>query len=221
MIKMANIFTRIFDSIESDIHSLLDKKEENNPIQALNHYLRQSEKETEKVRKLIERQRQLKEEFTVERKEADEMADKRKHQAEVAEKAGEKELAEFALNEYEEYAARAERLTLNEVEAMKQLESLEKRYEEMQHKLKDMRLKRMELMGKENVARARYEMNKLTGSSADKSYLKFSEMERYIENLESKVTNDYHHHTLDSKIARLEKEMADNKNKDEKNEKVI
>ncbi|UTR15479.1 PspA/IM30 family protein [Salipaludibacillus sp. LMS25] len=218
---MTNVFTRIFDSIESDIHSLLDKKEGKNPIQALNHYLRQSEKETEKVKSLIERQHQLKEEFTVERKEADNMADKRKQQAEIAEKAGETELAAFALKEFEEYAARAERLTLNEIEAMKQLESLEKRYEEMRYKLKEMRLKRMELMGKENVARARYEMDKLTGSSFNKSSLKFSEMERYIEDLEFKVTNDYNHHTLDSKIARLEKEMADNENEDEQNEKVI
>lgn len=205
---MANVFTRMVESIENDIHSLLDRKDEQNPVQALNQYLRQSEKETEKVRQLVERQHRLKEEFTRERKQADDMADKRKHQAEVAQKAGEEELADYAMKEHEEYSARAERLTYSQVEAMKQLESLEKKYEDMSHKLKDMRLKRMELMGRENVARARHQISKITDNSGDKSYSRFSEMERYIEELEYKVNSDYYHHTLDSKIAKLEKETA-------------
>ncbi|PYZ93649.1 modulator protein [Salipaludibacillus keqinensis] len=218
---MSNIFTRMINAIESDLHQLLDKKEENNPISALNHYLRQSEKETEKVRTLIERQHRLKEEFTRERQLADEMAEKRKHQAEIAKKADELELAEYAEKEYQEYVQRAERLTYSQVEAMRQLESLEKKYEEMNHKLKDMRLKRMELMGRENVARARHQMSRLAPKQTDQASTRFTDMERYIEELEYKLDSDDYHYTLDSKIARLEKELNDHEKTSETETKMI
>ncbi|WP_280769795.1 PspA/IM30 family protein [Salipaludibacillus daqingensis] len=217
---MANLFTRMIESIESDLHNLMDKKDEKNPIQALNLYLRQSEKEAEKVRKLVERQHKLKEEFTRERLLADEMAEKRKRQVEIAKQAGETELANYAEKEYQEYIQRAERLTYSQVEAMRQLESLEKKYEEMNHKLKDMRLKRMELMGRENVARARHQMSLLTDESIEKPISRFEEMERYIEELEYKVNSDYYHHTLDSKIAMLEKDAREEKPSDN-SEKMI
>lgn len=206
---MTNVFTRIKDTIVSDVHEMIDKKDEKNPISALNHYLRQSEKETEKVRVLVERQLRLKEEFNRERELAEEMAEKRKQQVDIANEANETELAQFAQQEYEEYSERAERLTFNQVEAMRQLESLEKKYEEMKHKLKDMRIKRMELMGRENVARARHQMSKFTEDSIEKPYSKFGEMERYIEGLEQKVNRDYYHHTIDSKIAALEMKRSD------------
>lgn len=218
---MANVFTRLVDSIESDIQAFLDKKDEKNPMQALNHYLRQSEKETEKVRQLIERQRRLKDEFRDERKEADLMADKRKDQAEIAEKADEHELADFARKDYEEYRARAERLTYSEIEAVRQLEALEKKYEEMNHKLKDMRLRRMEMMGRENIARARHQINKLDAGAGEKPYSRFADMERYIEELEHKVNNDYYRHTFDSKIARIEKQMNSGDASSESNEKMV
>ena len=52
---MDNIFTRIKNSISADMHQLLDRKEEKNPIAALNNYLRQSEQEKEKVKTLQQR----------------------------------------------------------------------------------------------------------------------------------------------------------------------
>ena len=60
---MANLFTRIKNSVEADLHELMDKQEEMNPISRLNHYLRQSEKEVEQVQRLIQRQYRLKEEM--------------------------------------------------------------------------------------------------------------------------------------------------------------
>ena len=77
----------------------MDQKEQKNPIALLNQYLRDCEQETEKVRKLLERQYQLKTEFTREFNQATELVAKRKHQAEVASNAGETELFQFALNE--------------------------------------------------------------------------------------------------------------------------
>src|SRR5690625_8030403 len=89
---MTNIFTRMKDSISSDLHDMMDKKEQNNPVAALNHYLRKSEQEKERVRKLVDRQYKLKDEFTREYHKAQDLADKREKQAEIAQKAGEEDM---------------------------------------------------------------------------------------------------------------------------------
>ncbi|MBX0358012.1 PspA/IM30 family protein [Halobacillus sp. Nhm2S1] len=204
---MANLFTRLKDSITADLHEALDQKEQKNPIAMLNQYLRESEKETEKVRKLVERQYRLKDEFSREFQKAQDMADKRRRQAEVAEKAGESTMYEYAVKEQQEYESRADRLQASRRDSIEQLEALERKYEEMKHKLKDMHLKRMELMGRENIARAHHRMNRVIEDTADKPYSRFSEIDRYIEDLEYKVNSAYYHNTFDSKMAQLEKEM--------------
>ncbi|WP_101842258.1 PspA/IM30 family protein [Halobacillus sp. Marseille-P3879] len=209
---MANLFTRLKDTISADFHDALDQKEKKNPIAMLNQYLRESEKETEKVRKLVERQYRLKDEFAREYQRAEDMAGKRKHQAEIAQNAGEEAMVEFAVKEQQEYEARAERLKQSRLEAMEQLEVLEQKYEEMKHKLKDMHLKRMDLMGRENIARAHHRMNQVIEDTADKPYSRFSEMDRYIEDLEYKVNSSYYRNTFDSKVAQLEKDMKDKEN---------
>lgn len=203
---MANIFTRLKDSVTADLHEALDQKEQKNPIAMLNQYLRESEKETEKVRKLVERQYRLKDEFTREYQKAQDMADKRKRQAEVAKQAGEEEMYQFAVKEQEEYETRSDRLKTTRLDAIEQLETLERKYEEMKHKLKDMHLKRMELMGRENTARAHYRMNQVIEDTADKPYSRFAEIDRYIEDLEYKVNSSYYRNTFDGKIAQLEKD---------------
>ncbi len=206
---MANIFSRIKDTISADIHGMLDEKEEQNPMAKLNQYLRESEKETEKVRKLVERQYRLKEEFTREYHQAKEMADKRKKQSDVAQKAGEESMYQFAIQEYEEYQARADRMDQMRQQASEQLESLEQKYEEMKHRLKDMRLKRMELMGRENIARAHNRINHVMDQSAETPYSKFSELDQYMQNIEHKVNSAYYRNTFDSKIEQLEKRMKE------------
>jgi phage shock protein A len=100
---MSNLFTRIKETITADFHEILDQKEKNNPISLLNQYLRECEQETDKVRKLVERQYLLKEEFTREYKQAEHLTEKRKRQAEIAAQAGETELHEFAVREHEQY----------------------------------------------------------------------------------------------------------------------
>jgi phage shock protein A len=206
---MSGLFTRLKDSISADIHDLLDQKEDKNPMAVLNQYLRQSELEVEKVRKLVERQYRLKEEFTREYYQAIETAEKRKHQAEIAHKAGEASMELFASNEYEEYANRAARMKTARDDSAEQLEALEQKYEEMKRKLKDMRLKRMELMGKENMARAYSTVNRVLDDTSDKCSTRFSDMERYIDDLEHKVKSAYYRQTFDSKIANLENQMKE------------
>ena len=204
---MANLFTRIKDMISADLHEMVEEKERKNPIAALNQYLRQSEQETEKVRKLVERQYRLREEFNREYQAAKGMAEKRFKQAEIAQKAGEESMYQFAIKEFEEYQNRANRMKSLCDEAAQQLELLEQKYEEMKHRLKDMRLKRMELMGRENIARAEHQISKVMEDTADKSYSRFGELDRYIEDIEFKVNSAYYRSTFDSKIAQLEKEM--------------
>ncbi|MCA1064163.1 PspA/IM30 family protein [Rossellomorea sp. AcN35-11] len=207
---MANLFQRIKNTVMSDMHEALDKKEKKNPIAVLNHYLRQCEQEVEKVRKLVERQYLLKEEFQKEYQQASALADKRKYQAEVASKAHEEGLYEFALQEHKYYEERAERIQESKMNAAKELEELERKYEEMKHKLKDMYIKRMELMGRENIARAHNRMNHVLESSSgynSGAFSKFEEIETYLDHLEHGVNSSYYRNTIDAKIAKLEKEV--------------
>ncbi|WP_226682371.1 PspA/IM30 family protein [Sutcliffiella horikoshii] len=206
---MANLFSRIKQTISADFHEVLDKKEQKNPIAMLNQYLRDCEKEVEKVRKLVERQNLLKEEFVREYHEASSLAEKRISQATVAEKAGETELATFAKREQQQYEERANHLKLSLEKVSEDLTNLEQKYEEMKHRLKDMYIKRMELMGRENVARATHRMNQVVDSNkAEHSYTKFNEMEAYLDRLEHQVNAAYHHNTIDARIAQLEKEIT-------------
>lgn len=206
---MGNLFTRIKNTVLADINEALDKKENKNPISLLNQYLRECEVETEKVRKLVERQYLLKEEFAREYNQAQELASKRKRQAEIAAQAGETELTLFASDEYEHYEERAYRLKEALNHATSQLGDLERKYEEMKHKLKDMHIRRMELMGRENVTRAQNRINKVLDNNdhSNNSYSRFQEIETYLDRLEHQVNSSYHRNTIDARIAQLEKDM--------------
>lgn len=206
---MTNLFTRMKETIAADLHAVLDQKEKQNPIALLNEYLRQSEQEIEKVRKLLERQYQLKDEFTREYSHAAELAEKRKYQAEIASKAEETELYQFASAEHLQYADRAERLRTSLEQVKGQLVELERKYEEMKHKLKDMHIRRMELMGRENVTRANHRMNQVLDSNtySDKAFSRFQEIENYLDRLEHQVNSSYYRSTIDARITQLEKEM--------------
>lgn len=204
-----NLLTRIKNTVMADLHEALDKKESKNPIALLNQYLRECEVETEKVRKLLERQSQLKDQFTREHNQALEMAEKRKYQSEIAMRAGETELQAFAGQEQAQYEDRAARLQEALQNATKQQLELERKYEDMKHKLKDMHIRRLELMGRENVTRAHYRMDQVldNNSYSDKAYSKFADMETYLDNLEEKVKSSHYRDTIDGRIAQLEKEF--------------
>ena len=204
---MSNIFTRVMDSVAADVHELLDKKEQKNPVKMLNQYLRECEQEVEKVRLLVERQYRLKEELTREHVEAKRFYEKRTHQVEVASRAGVVELYDFALAEKNQYEDRVNRLEEAIREASKQLEELEFKYAEMKHKLKDMQLRRLEIMGRENVARANQRMNfvlEQQQKGKGEANTRFEEMEYYMKRLEKKVETDYYRQTIDARIEQLE-----------------
>ncbi|WP_251552514.1 PspA/IM30 family protein [Neobacillus muris] len=207
---MTNLFSRMKDVIMADLNEALNQKEKQDPIALLNQYLRQCEQETKKVGKLVERQARLKEEFTKEYALAVELAEKRQHQAEIASKAGETELFEFASNEQQLFAERASRIKEALGQAAEQLSDLERKHGDMKQKLKDMQLRRMELMGRENVARANLRINQMTESQEftdSQPYSKFKDIENYLDRLEQKITNSFHQSTIDERIAKIEKEI--------------
>jgi lia operon protein LiaH len=206
---MTNLFTRIKDTVIADLNEAIEKKEKHNPIALLNQYLRQCEQETEKVAEFLERQSALKDEFTKELYHAEQLAEKRKHQAEIALKAEETELYQFASNEYELYSNRTERLRASLEQVIVQLGELERKHGEMKNKLKDMQLRRMELMGRENVTRANHQINQVleTNTYSNKSYSRFEEIENYIDRLENQVNRSYNQTTIDARINQLEKDM--------------
>lgn len=208
--NMANLLTKIKDLIIADLNETRQHKEKQNPIDLLNQYLRQCEQETEKVSKLVERQASLRDEFTRESLQATERAEKRKHQAEIALKAGETELYQFAAAEHQQYSERAQRLNASLGQVTEQLSELERKHEEMKHKLKDMHLRRMELMGRENVTRANLKINQVSESTSftDPFSSKFKDIENYLERLEQKVSHSFFHSTIDARMEQLEKEMG-------------
>ena len=206
---MKNLFCRIKHSLEADIHGMLDQKEQKNPISSLNNYLRQCEQEAEKVRKLVERQQLLKEEFSREFRHAQDVAEKRKDQAVIASKANETELYQFLVREQAQYEERANRLQGALQTTENQLHDLEQKYEDMKHKLKDMTIRQMEFMGRENVVHAHQRMNQFStiGGGSDSPFSRFEEMENYIHRLEQKVNSSYFRHTIDARIEELEKQL--------------
>jgi lia operon protein LiaH len=206
---MTNLFARVKNTITADLHEALDHKEKQNPIALLNQYLHQCEQETEKVRNLLERQYTLKDEFQREFQQAVELAEKRTYQAEVSLKAGETELYQFATSEQQQYTERANRLRASLEQVNGQLGELERKYEEMKHKVKDMHLRRMELMGRENVTRANLQINQVLDSNySNKAYSKFKDIESYLDRLEHQVNSSYYRNTIDARVAQLEKEMS-------------
>jgi phage shock protein A len=71
-----------------------------------------------------------------------------------------------------------------------------------------MHIRRMELMGRENIARAHHRMNSVMKTEASyTSYSQFDEMETYIDQLENQINTNYYRQTVDSKIAELEKRV--------------
>ncbi|ULT56569.1 PspA/IM30 family protein [Neobacillus drentensis] len=206
---MTNLLTRIKDIIVADLNEALTKKEQQNPIAKLNQYLRECERETEKVGELVGRQVKLREEFGKEYNEAIKLAEKRKHQAEIASIAGETELYQFAAAEQQHYDERAQRLKASLTQVTEQLSELERKYEEMKRSVKDMQIRRMELMGRENVTRANLQMNQVleNDSYADSSYSKFKDIEGYLDRLEQKVKSSFLSSTIDERVEQLKKKL--------------
>ncbi|MEL4024561.1 PspA/IM30 family protein [Lysinibacillus endophyticus] len=192
-------------TIEADLHEMFDKKERKNPIAMLNQYIREAEKQTEQTGKLLTRQAQLKEQLEKELKETTEMLEKRSNQLQLAQANGEEDLILFATQEVEAYKTRQVTLATSLEKANEEFISLERKFETMKHKIKDMKVRQLQLMGKENVTRAHHKMDNVLNSNDETD---FNELSSYIDNLANNIEKDYERTQLEARLAQLEKTKA-------------
>lgn len=203
---MTSLLNRLKYSIEADLHNLFDKKEKKNPIAMLNQYIREAEKQTEQTGKWLERQGNLKQELEKELVETMQMVEKRKNQVDLATASGEEDLAAFALAEVTAYEERAIVLQNSIHQTTEELFGLERKYEEMKHKIKDMKVRQLQLMGKENVTRAHHQMDRiLQPEQKEKNFGTFEDMEQYIERLGQKIEKEHEVTSMEQRLQMLEK----------------
>lgn len=197
-----NFFKRLRYTIEADVQQILDKKERKNPITLLNHYLKQAEVQTKETASCLDRQRQLQEQFAHALKENEKMLLKRREQLELVQYAGEEDLLAFAQQEVATYTERQMQLEQSLEQATHDYFMLEQKYEQMKHKLKDMKVRQLQLMGKENVVRAHHKMDGVlkTHETNDQS---FAEMEQYIDQLSDRIDADYSVTTFEQRLEQI------------------
>ena len=141
---MTTLWKRFKYAFEADLHNVFDKKEQKNPIAMLNQYIREAEKQTEKTGIWIERQSQLKRQLEKELLESQEMLAKRTTQLELVNQTNEGELIDFAQSEVSAYTNRKEVLQASISRTTEELFGLEQKYEEMKHKVKDMKVRELQ-----------------------------------------------------------------------------
>lgn len=201
---MKNLFTKFKYSIQADLHDLFDKKVEKNPIKMLNHYIREAEKQTEHTGKLLARQAQLKKELELQLSQTAEMLEKREKQLHLAQATEEVELITFAQEEVAAYTTRKNTLLTSIDAANVEYFALERKFETMKHKIKDMKVRQLQLMGKENVVRANHQMDKVLTSNNNEN---FDELSTYIDELSQNIERKYEVTSFESRLAQLEKEQ--------------
>ena len=202
---MKNLLTKFKYTIQADLHDLFDKKVEKNPIKMLNQYIREAEKQTEETGKLLQRQGQLKKELELQLTQTVEMLEKREAQLTLAQATNETELIAFAQDEVTAYTARKQALLTSIDAANTEYFSLERKFETMKHKIKDMKVRQLQLMSKENVVRANHQMDKII--SADNAE-NFDELSNYIDELSHNIERKYEVTTFEARLAQLEKEQT-------------
>ncbi len=202
---MKNLLTKFKYTIQADLHDLFDKKVEKNPIKMLNQYIREAEKQTEETGKLLQRQGQLKKELELQLTQTVEMLEKREAQLTLAQATNETELIAFAQDEVAAYTARKQALLTSIDAANTEYFSLERKFETMKHKIKDMKVRQLQLMSKENVVRANHQMDKvLTANNTEN----FDELSNYIDELSHNIERKYEVTTFEARLAQLEKEQT-------------
>ena len=201
---MTNIFKRFFTTVEAEVNFALDKKESKNPAVMLTKYLHDAEKQVAATGKLLARQAQLKTKLEQELATATNMLEKREAQLKLAEQSNEQDLIAFAAQEVSIYQNRKATLEDSITLTASQYLDMERRYEEMKHKIKDMRVRQLQLMGKENVTRANHTMNAILQSEANSAVQNFESAERYIDNLAVDITAQQQQSMYEYRLAKLQ-----------------
>lgn len=188
---MTNVFQRLAETFEHDVRQLFNrptthttspKGAESHPIKALNQYIREAEQRTEHTKRWVDRQAELKTKLEQEQQEAKKMLLKRKEQFELALLTNEQDLIDYAKREIDTYDNRVHVLDASIQRAAEELIVLERKHEEMKHKVKDMKVRQLQLMSKENVVKAHRDMDQVIDESLHARPLaSHEEMERYFD----------------------------------------
>ena len=209
---MTSLWERFKFAVATDLDAAVSKKEEKNPIAVLNRYILEAEKQTADTGKWVERQAQLNVKLEKELDEAANMLNKRQSQLELAQASGESDLSAFAEMEVAAYSNRVSELKHSISENLEELTVLEQRYEEMKHKVKDMKVKQLQLMGKENATRAHHQMDKVLNPELAAERLgSYDDMASYIKNLGAKVEQEHERSAMERRLELLEKNSAQQK----------
>ena len=156
-------------AVQDDIEQITAKRNTQNAADVLNETIKEAEQQTKAVGKLLERQRILRDEVTKELLEAEQLTDKRTEQLSLAEATGDEALINYAKDEAEAYSRRRDELSSLETDTTESMIALERRFESMKHKVKDMQVRRLKLMGEENAKRANSRMDRIFSANLDSS----------------------------------------------------
>ena len=146
------------------------------------------------------------------------MHDKRSKQLDLAKLSGEQDLIDFAEHEILAYEQRSIVLRNSIDKNADELFGLERKYEEMKHKIKDMKVRQLQLMGKENVVRAHNQMDHIlhpetTGNINDRLDT-FETMENYIERLGQKIDHQHEVTSMEERLTLLEQKTTKKETQD-------
>ena len=208
---MTTLWERLKFAVATDLDMVMTKKEEKNPLAALNRFIAEAEKQAATTGKWVERQTLLTTKLEKELAEASAMAEKRKMQLGLAKASGESDLSRFAELEVTAYSNRVNELEQSLTKNLEEISRLEQRFEEMQHKVKDMKLRQLQLMGKENAARAHYQMDKVLASGFEAETLGSGNMSAFIDGLGSEAEEVHQRSTMEHRLESLEKNSAQQK----------
>ena len=197
-----NLLERLKYTFTTDLG--IETREEN-PVARLNQYVRDAEVQTDEAKALLTRHRQLKQTIEEQLAQATALLEKRQQQCLLAEQTGEEDLITFAHAEMTVYTNRVNMLQQSVEEATATIIRLEQKYEAMKHKIEDMKIRQLQLMGYENNIRAERQMDAMLHPENKKQLSTKEEMEQYLDLLQTPQASTIEvSSSLEERLAALE-----------------
>ncbi|MHA6165982.1 stress responsive protein LiaH [Bacillus mojavensis] len=182
------VLKRMRDMFVASVHEGLDKLE--NPKVMLNQYVRDMESDIAKAKQTIVKQHTIAYQFKKKYEEANDVAGKRKNQAQLAFDADEEELAKKALTEMKYLEGKAAEHKASYEQASSQLAELKEQLATLETRLQDVKDKKQALIARANAAKAKEHMNATFDKiDSESAYREFLRIENRIEELE--IRADY------------------------------
>ncbi|MGJ8729947.1 PspA/IM30 family protein [Listeria aquatica] len=156
---MANLFDKL-KQWNKDVSKKLDERTEKKR-NSVSYYMDKTKAEMKEAERMVEKQRELKSLFYKEYKEMEIYVEKRRHQVEVANEAGETKLADFAQKEVTQYEEQLAATKEHYDQATTRLEELELQMHEMRLKWKNLKTQHLAEMAEKNAEETSQKMDKV------------------------------------------------------------